>query len=141
LDLFVAVPAYPYCAAGACANWQKRLSKLERLMTVYVDECQEWPNGKGLWCHMATDDPAGVSELHRLAAYIGMKRAWFQNRPNLPHYDLRPSMRAKAIAKGAVAVSSVELVRRCRRPMLGGNGTPPAAPPPDAPRGNTTQQL
>jgi hypothetical protein len=49
---------------------------------------------------------------------------------------LRPSMRAKAIAKGAVAVSSVELVRRCRRPMLGGNGTPPAAPPPDAARGS-----
>lgn len=90
-------------------------------MTVYVDETLEWP-GKGLWCHMATDSPEGVLELHRLAAKIGMKRSWFQNRPNLPHYDLRPSMRAKAIAAGAVAVSSLELVRRCRRPMLGGNG-------------------
>lgn len=99
-------------------------------MTVYVDECQDWPNGRGLWCHMMTDDPAGLSELHRLAAYIGMRRSWFQDKPTLPHYDLRPSMRAKAIKAGAVPVSGPEMVRRCKRPMLGGNGVPPV---PDCP--------
>ena len=54
------------------------------------------------WCHLWADD---TEELHAFAARIGMKRAWFQNHPRLPHYDLVPSRRAAAIAAGAVEMS------------------------------------
>jgi hypothetical protein len=83
-------------------------------MTVYVDECQVWRRGTGLWCHMMTDSD-DLSELHAMAAAIGLKREWFQDKPRFPHYDLRPASRALALARGAVAVDSIELVTRCRR--------------------------
>ena len=79
-------------------------------MTVYVDE-SVWPFRGERYCHMATD--GDLEELHQLAASIGMKRQWFQEHPTLPHYDLSPSMRAKAVQAGAVAVKSTELARKC----------------------------
>ena len=42
--------------------------------------------------------------LHEFAQGIGLKREWFQDRATLPHYDLTPKMRAKAIQCGAIAV-------------------------------------
>lgn len=92
-------------------------------MTILVDELQDYqmahlpPQLRGLWCHMMTDDltPAGLDELHAMAARIGMRRAWFQDKPRYPHYDLRPSKRALALQHGAQAVTSTELVRRCMR--------------------------
>ena len=88
-------------------------------MSILVDESQVWPNGVGLWCHMMSDiqGPAGLAELHAMADRIGMSRSWFQNKPRHPHYDLRPSARALAIAAGAEAVTSNELVRRCIPPI------------------------
>lgn len=77
---------------------------------IYVDDLHDYPSGR--WCHMATDSE--LSELHALAAKIGLKRSWFQNRnPRHPHYDLRPSKRALAIQHGAQAVDSFEMIRRC----------------------------
>lgn len=70
------------------------------------------PLGPREWCHMVSD--TSISELHEFAAKIGMKRAWFQG----DHYDLVASRRAAAIAAGAKAVSSQELVRR----MVGARG-------------------
>ncbi len=64
------------------------------------------------WCHMvSTKDEA---ELHEFAARIGLARAWAQLRPraSAAHYDLTPPRRARALALGAVAVSSRELVVR-----------------------------
>jgi hypothetical protein len=78
-------------------------------MSIYVDELVNWGT-KGWWCHMMTDGE--LEELHQFAQSIGMKRAWFQPKSH-PHYDLRPSKRVAAIAKGANAVSSREMVRRC----------------------------
>lgn len=79
-------------------------------MTIYVDEINTYPSGQ--WCHMMSD--SGVDELHTMAAKLGLRRAWFQNKPRFPHYDLRPSKRLLAIKLGAVAVESDELVTRCR---------------------------
>jgi hypothetical protein len=77
-------------------------------MSVYVDqlfvmqsrEPQAFRTGARhghQWCHMWADTDA---ELHQMAGFVGMKRAWFQNK-SLPHYDLVPPRRAAAIAAGA----------------------------------------
>lgn len=77
-------------------------------MTVFVDE--ELSYGWVLRgrttksCHMFSNRTDN-EELHAVAAAIGMKRSWFQDDPRLPHYDLTPSRRAAAIAKGAVSVT------------------------------------
>jgi hypothetical protein len=47
------------------------------------------------WCHLWSED---VEALHELAVKIGLKRAWFQNRPDFPHYDLVPSKRVLALS-------------------------------------------
>lgn len=54
------------------------------------------------WCHMWADS---LEELHEMADKVGMKRAWFQNKESLPHYDLVPSRRARAIKHGAIEAS------------------------------------
>jgi hypothetical protein len=51
-----------------------------------------------------------LEELHAMADAIGMKRAWFQNKPQLPHYDLVPARRAKAVKLGAVEHTKYEMV-------------------------------
>ena len=43
---------------------------------------------------------------------IGMKKAWFQNKPGQPHYDLTtPKARARAEAAGAIRIDPRELVK------------------------------
>lgn len=89
---------------------------------ILVDELKIYPArpfGYDAWCHMASDIPgdAGLAELHAMAEQIGLRRAWFQNKKRLPHYDLTVSRRAKALRAGAQAVLAYELVRRCRRPI------------------------
>lgn len=83
-------------------------------MTVYVDALEEWGwrlRGRATKsCHMFTD-PADLSELHALAAAIGMRREWFQDHRRAPHYDLTSHRRQAALAAGAVAVTRTEAVR------------------------------
>jgi hypothetical protein len=93
-------------------------------MAVYVDELRFWPmamtdpaaratarrNG-GQWCHMTADT---VEELHAMASRIGLKRAWFQDRPGCPHYDLTPGRREKALQNGAIFKPAREQARERR---------------------------
>ena len=85
-------------------------------MSVYVDPlfeatCAACPNARR-WCHMFADTPA---ELHAMAEAIGMRRSWFQERPNRErHYDLVPRKRAKAIALGAVEIASTRAYLRTK---------------------------
>lgn len=60
------------------------------------------------WCHMWSED---VEALHVIAKKIGMKRAWFQDKPGFPHYDLTPGKRKLAVAAGAVEISLIEWKR------------------------------
>lgn len=54
-------------------------------------------------------------ELHVFAARLGMRRAWFQDRPMLYHYDVMTEWRRRwAIRLGAALVTSRELVRMMR---------------------------
>lgn len=84
-------------------------------MTIYVDSTQQYSSGP--WCHMASDD---LDELHRFAAKLRLRRAWFQDHAVMPHYDLRPSKRLLAIERGAIEVSRYELLALCtdRYPQL-----------------------
>jgi len=63
------------------------------------------------YCHLATDGT--LDELHEFAARIGLPRVAFHAAAKHAHYDLRPAYRERAIAEGAIAVTSKELVRRC----------------------------
>jgi hypothetical protein len=92
-------------------------------VTVYVDNLRNYG-----WvmhgevtpsCHMFTDE-IDLSELHAIAARIGMRREWFQDKAAAPHYDLKPDLRDAAIRAGAVAVDRRHAARiwRARRALL-----------------------
>lgn len=81
-------------------------------MAVYIDdECIEW-RGR-VWCHMVADTP---DELHRFAAQVGLKRAWFQSQSIYPHYDVTLSVRAKALQMGAI-LADREMLIACAREL------------------------
>jgi hypothetical protein len=85
-------------------------------MAVYVDPILNHGGSKSFrWpksCHMYADT---LDELHAMAVAIGMRREWFQDRPDLPHYDLVPARRLRAIALGAVQHDRYQLVEFMRR--------------------------
>lgn len=89
-------------------------------MTVYVDELVEYPlryvrgaERVKYWCHMWADD---VDDLHAMAAKIGMRRDWFQDKhPMMLHYDLSQTRRKLAIANGAVEMSFIQWLRNKRQ--------------------------
>lgn len=84
---------------------------------IYVDSIQSgptpWPGGR--FSHMISDE--GVGELLVFAQSIGLRTSWFQQRSAgaMPHFDVSPGFRAKAIRAGARAVSSREYVEAMRR--------------------------
>ncbi len=92
-------------------------------MTVYVDRLvQHDLSGKSATvrrvfaegsCHLFTDS-ADLTELHEVAARVGMRRSWFQTDGAMPHYDLNLSRRESALAAGAVKAdrfTTVECIR------------------------------
>lgn len=78
-------------------------------MAVYVDEAAYSKPPRFInWAHLTADS---VDELHAFAQRLGLKRSWFQDKhPTFPHYDVSPSVRAKAITLGAVEVKGKERV-------------------------------
>ena len=85
---------------------------------ILVDRLRRYPSG--YWCHMVTD--SSPEDLHGFARRLGLRREQFQRHERLPHYDLRPNMREKALALGAEAVSSKDLFRRGREAFLASRG-------------------
>lgn len=89
---------------------------------IYVDpliSCvpnRNWRHNES--CHLMCDPGDDFTEMHSFAAGIGLKRCWFQNRKgSTPHYDLTASMRARAVAAGAVEIDrqrTVEIIRAWR---------------------------
>ncbi len=79
-------------------------------MTVYVDDAfipAGVANGgrtvRSRWCHLTADTPG---ELHVFAARVGLRRAWFQDKPGGRwHYDVTEPRRARAVELGAVEIS------------------------------------
>ena len=80
-------------------------------MSVYVDDLgvclqtDKWPYEKS--CHMVADS---VEELHYFAGRMRLKPAWFQDKPELPHYDLTKNFRLLAVKLGAVEVNDYKII-------------------------------
>ncbi|QMV19671.1 DUF4031 domain-containing protein [Granulicella sp. 5B5] len=87
-------------------------------MSVYVDPVMEHGGSKEFrWtrsCHMYADT---LDELHAMALRIGMRRAWFQDKEKLPHYDLVPARRKEAVAAGAIEHTREQMVQFMRQRM------------------------
>lgn len=83
---------------------------------VYVDDA--FTGGSwGRWTgggHLQADD---LDTLHAFAARLGLRREWFQDRPDRPeraHYDVMRSKRDKAILLGAIPETVEDGTRRRR---------------------------
>ena len=76
---------------------------------VYVDDAQiNWRGRR--WSHLVADR---ADELHRVAAQLGLRREWAQERGRTLHYDLPDELRRRAIDLGlATPISWRELVQR-----------------------------
>jgi len=79
-------------------------------MGVLLVDRAVWP-GKGraagrMWAHLVSD--VSYEELHDFAARLGVPARGFES----DHYDIPSEMVPKAIAAGAVQVTSREIVRR-----------------------------
>lgn len=86
-------------------------------MTVYVDDMQPCrPNARWRYrqaCHLVADN---LEELHSFAVgTLGLRRAWFQNHPRLPHYDLVAGKRVLAVKHGAREVDRETIVSMMKR--------------------------
>lgn len=87
-------------------------------MTVWIDDMYLYPLGRFgrmKMSHMIADTE---EELHQMADQIGLSRRWYQG----DHYDVSMSLRTKAIACGAKAITLRELsamVRDKRRTATG----------------------
>jgi hypothetical protein len=102
-------------------------------MAVYVDDAfrsaawGRWTGGG----HLQADS---TEELHAFAESIGLRRAWFQERPGRPdrdHYDLTRDLREKALRAGAIAepIKDGILRRRAQRERQRADAVPPTVPP------------
>lgn len=74
------------------------------------------------WSHLTADT---TEELHRFAAGLGLRRAWFQEHAHDPlrhHYDVTEALRHEAIDRGAVAVTWRQAARVRRQRRQAGDG-------------------
>ena len=76
-------------------------------VVILVDDAT-WPWRGRVWAHLVSDE--SLEELHAFAVGLGLRREWFQG----DHYDVPAAVREQALAMGAEAVDSRELVRRLR---------------------------
>lgn len=69
-------------------------------------------------------DELDLTALHKMAADIGMKLAWFQDKPRTaPHYDLVANRRELAISLGAIETNRRESsnIWKARRELVANN--------------------
>ena len=76
-------------------------------MAILVDDAI-WPWRGRIWAHLVSD--TSVEELHAFADRLGIPRRAFQG----DHYDVTDELRDCAIAEGARAVTSRDVVRALR---------------------------
>lgn len=86
-------------------------------MAILIDSFQNGARGPiRFWhqrCgHLVSD--TSLDELHEFAESLGLRREWFQQK-SIPHYDLTGYVYDLAVARGAIVVSSREIVRRAVR--------------------------
>lgn len=80
-------------------------------MTIYVDNVKiKWAGSE--WCHLVADS---LDELHSFASQIGLQRKWFQSSASYPHYDIKVSIRTKAILLGAVPGTRKQIIECAKK--------------------------
>ena len=105
---------------------------LDAPLTVYVDDWRQPATVRGRadrWSHLLADDP---EELHAMADALGIPRRGYQvhrRSAALNHYDLPDSLRAQAIALGAVPVTWRQMARLTREWRRAGAPPAPGGPP------------
>lgn len=86
-------------------------------MAILIDSFQNGARGPFRYWHRRCGhlvSDSSLEELHEFAAELGMRREWFQMK-SIPHYDLTGDVYRLAIERGAILVSSREIVRRAVR--------------------------
>ena len=73
-------------------------------MTILVDECRWWFKERQ-WCHMVSD--VSLEELHEFAQSLDIPKRGFHG----DHYDVPLHIREMAVSRGALEVTSRELLR------------------------------
>ena len=76
-------------------------------MAILVDDAI-WPWRGRVWAHLVSD--TSIDELHAFARRLGIPERAFQG----DHYDVTDELRDCAIAEGARAVTSRDVVRALR---------------------------
>ena len=76
-------------------------------MAILVDDAI-WPWRGRVWAHLVSD--TSIEELHAFAQRLGIPERAFQG----DHYDVTDELRDCAIAEGARAVTSRDVVRALR---------------------------
>jgi hypothetical protein len=87
---------------------------------MYLSKMGEYKRGPHVYkmSHMIADTD---EELHAMAARIGVQRKWFQKAgTSTRHYDITMTMRAKAVAAGAVEITMKQAALMCRHRRLTG---------------------
>lgn len=81
---------------------------------MYVDQLRPCgaPWKGGVACHLVSDHSR--EELLGFAQSIGLPQRWFQP-GSVPHFDLSPAMRRRAVRAGAAAVDRREIVAAVQR--------------------------
>lgn len=112
-------------------------------MSCYVDALIDWGSAwlktsrgqrRSASCHLVADS---LEELHVFAARIGLKREWSQDAKGVPHYDLTPRRRARAVELGAVEVDRAGFVAVMRRLRVAKSSPPSGGSPgSDPPKGS-----
>lgn len=86
-------------------------------MAILIDSFQNGARGPFRYWHRRCGhlvSDSSIEELHEFAASLGLRREWFQ-RKSVPHYDLTGAVYDLAVERGAILVSSREIVRRAIR--------------------------
>ena len=86
-------------------------------MAILIDSFQNGARGPIRYWHQRCGhlvSDSSLDELHEFAQQLGLRREWFQRR-SIPHYDLTGEYYRLAIERGALLVSSREIVRRAVR--------------------------
>jgi hypothetical protein len=86
-------------------------------MAILIDSFQNGARGPFRYWHRRCGhlvSDCSIEELHEFAESLGLRREWFQ-RKSVPHYDLTGEHYERALERGAILVSSREIVRRAVR--------------------------
>ncbi len=86
-------------------------------MAVYVDP-SAWQYGRMTMCHMVADD---IDELFEMADDIGVARRHFQGQTKFYHFDICKAMRARAVKRGAIELTTREFIHKARAVALNPN--------------------